>query len=107
MQRYDCLNMNYHDLMHSHVHFKSLMATGVQMDFFIDDRTLGLTIGHLTTPLYTSPKAPSPRRLSMMISLAGISQLSGRGAVVDRCAKTRVFDRPWKIESHGSLSDNP
>ena len=86
-------------------HFRSLMATGVQIGFFMDDRTLGLMIGHLITPLYTSPKAPSPKGSSIMISLAGISQLSGRGVtckVVEHLSNIRVFDRPWKIGSYGS-----
>ena len=79
------------------------MATGVQIELFADDRTLGLTIRHLTIPLYTSPNAPSPSSFSMMTSLAGISHSSIVGdirkAVAEDFSKRRFFDPLLKMGS--------
>ena len=64
---------------HSHnnnSHFSSLTATGIQMVFFSEGRILGLVMTPLTMPLYTSPKAPSPRHSSIMTSLGATSHSS-------------------------------
>ena len=38
-------------ILFSHVRLSRLMATEVKIDLFMDDRLLGLTIGHLMIPL--------------------------------------------------------
>lgn len=56
--------------------FSNLMATSVHTAFLCDGRTLLLSMGPFSIPLYTSPNAPSPKRVSTITSLGGTSHSS-------------------------------
>ena len=59
--------------------FRSLIATVRYASPLKVNCKLALALGQGIDPLYTSPKQPSPRRLSMITWLAGISHVSSFG----------------------------